>query len=117
MSSCSQTLTTQAASTIGTESSMVAKLQEIKSEKKLKASGDDENSQKRLSGDFPRSDKTDNLGSSGGLAPELSTVPYKEATGSEPSSTITIMHNTNKNKRQVNTGLPILVHVNTNNSA
>ena len=117
MSSCSQTLTTQAASTIGTESSMVAKLQEIKSEKKLKASGDDENSQKRLSGDFPRSDKTDDLGSSGGLAPELSTVTYKEATGSEPSSTITIMHNNNKNKRQVNTGLPILVHVNTNNSA
>ena len=117
MSSCSQTLTTQAASTIGTESSMVAKLQEIKSEKKLKASGDDENSQKRLSGDFPRSDKTENLGSSGGFAPERSTVTYKEATGSEPSSTITIMHNNNKNKRQVNTGLPILVHVNTNNSA
>ena len=115
MSSCSQTLTTQAASTIGTESSVLAKLQEIKSEKKLKASGDDENSQKRLSGDFPRSDKTDNMGSSGGLAPELSTVPYKEAAGSEPSSTI--MHNTNKNKRQVNAGLPILVHVNTNNSA
>ena len=46
---------------------MVAKLQEIKSEKKLKASGDDENTQKRLSGDFPRSDKTENLGSSGGV--------------------------------------------------
>ena len=96
---------------------MVAKLQEIKSEKKLKASGDDENSQKRLSGDFPRGDKTENLGSSGGFAPERSTVTYKEATGSEPSSTIPIMHNNNKNKRQVNTGLPILVHVNTNNSA
>ena len=117
MSSCSQTLTTQAASTIGTESSMLAKLQEIKSEKKLKASGDDENSQKLSSGDFPTSDKTENLGSSGGFAPERSTVTYKEATGSEPSSTITIMHNNNKNKRQVNTGLPILVHVNTNNSA
>ena len=117
MSSCSQTLTTQAASTIGTESSMVAKLQEIKSEKKLKASGDDENTQKRLSGDFPRSDKTENLGSSGGFAPERSTVTYKEATGSEPSSTITIRHSNNKNKRQVNTGLTISVHVNTNNSA
>ena len=81
-----------AASTIGTESSMLAKLQEIKSEKKLKASGDDENSQKRLSGDFPRSDhdKTENLGSSGGFAPERSTVTYTEATGSEPSSTTTI---------------------------
>ena len=69
---------------------MVAKLQEIKSEKKLKASGDDENSQKHLSGDFPRSDKTENLGSSGGFAPERSTVTYKEATGSEPSSTMMI---------------------------
>ena len=46
---------------------MVAKLQEIKSEKKLKASGDDENSQKHLSGDFPRSDKTEHLGGSGRL--------------------------------------------------
>ena len=69
---------------------MVANLQEIKSEKKLNASGDDKNSQKRLSGDFPRSDKTENLGSSGGFAPERSTVTYKEATGSEPSSTMTI---------------------------
>ena len=117
MSYVCHTRTTQAASTVGTESSMLAKLQEIKSEKKLKASGDDENSQKRLSGDFPRSDKTENLGSSGGFAPERSTVTYKEATGSEPSSTITIMQNINKNKRQVNTGLPILVHINTNNSA
>ena len=69
---------------------MVAKLQEIKSEKKLKASGDDENSQKHLSGEFPRSDKTEHLGGSGGFAPERSTVTYTEATGSEPSSTTTI---------------------------
>ena len=58
----------------GTEISMVAKLQESKSEKRLKASGDDKKTQKRFSGDLPASDKpktdkTENLESSVGFAP------------------------------------------------
>ena len=57
----------------GTEGSMVANLQENKPEKKLKASGDVENSQKNYLGDLPMSDKlkthkTESLGSSVGLA-------------------------------------------------